>query len=129
MHANDSYKMLKIAIQEKETGLAIQKAALREHLHLFVESLKPMNLIKAGLGTIGESLTQIPDATDAIIGYSSGFLARKLFSLAGNGFLMKGASKIIELIVAAMAIKNAASIKAAGANVIHKMMNRTGNPE
>ena len=122
-------KSLKLSIQETEKDLEFQKADLREQIHLVVESIKPIHLLKKSLGEITSLAVLNSDATDALLGYSAGFVARKLFSLAGKGPLVKVAAKIIELIVAAKTIKNAAIIKSAGANIVQDVMNRRGKPE
>ncbi len=105
---------LKLLILEKETELRLEGNALKAHCLLSYESLKPVNLLK---NTLGESMSE-PGVKDNVvntmIGVTTGFIVKKIFSSKSDTPLTKLTGVILEVLVSGAVTKNAGLIRSAG---------------
>jgi uncharacterized coiled-coil protein SlyX len=74
----DSAAELKRRIADLETKRKQQRAVITENVQQLVESVKPTNLIRAGLQSISETPVLRQNLINAVVSLSTGWLARKL---------------------------------------------------
>ena len=129
MKKSESGAMLKQLILEKETEHSLEGKLLREYFHSTFESLKPINIIK---NTFKE-LISIPDLktnfVNAVIGITTGFVAKKVFTGKSHNPLTKLVGIILEMVVVSNVAKNADEIKTIGSIILKKIINQHNGSE
>lgn len=119
---------LKEAIRVLEIKKQEQEAALKLEFHQSLEELNPLNSIKTTL----KSFATDPDITgtilNAAIGFTTGFISKKLFVGGSKNPITKIAGTLIELGIAGAVTKNPEKIKTLGLALLKKLF-RKKEPE
>jgi len=113
---------LKTLILEKERQHLEEELELKESFNTMYETLKPINLIK---NTLSEAFTS-PDIRhnlfNAVIGMSTGFVAKKLLIRNPNGMIKSIEGSVLQLLVAAKVTNNADEIRSVIKTIFHKLI-------
>jgi hypothetical protein len=123
---NDNYKKLADSIENLELKASRQKKEIQESYNSLSESLKPLNLIKAGVSSVfsGENKD---DLLKAAVGLGSGFLSRKLLLGKTKSFLGKNIGSAIQWGIAGLVSNNAEKIKQRAGVLIDKYIRKNRN--
>jgi len=124
MSQPDYNLLLKQRILEKEQAAMLQGELLKVELRAVHEQFKPVNMLKKAWNDVVNSPEIKTNAVDSLIGFSAGFLVKKLVSLTGKGPLRNIAGTVLEWIVAIKATKNADQIKSAGASLLENVLSK-----
>jgi hypothetical protein len=122
---------LKAAIRELELQQADELILLKEQFYKTKEGFKLINIIK---GTFKEAVSATDlktDAINAVLGLTSGILAKKLMIGKTINPLKKLLGFIVEMTVANKVTKNADDIKSAGSSIFNTLFRKkeaTGKP-
>ncbi len=106
-----------------EIKLAVDSTLLKEQFKSAYSSLKPINIIKNTIKDVISAPDLKSTAVNAAIGFTTGFIAKKIFIGMSHSPLTKLIGFIIEAAVAAKAAKNADGIKSFGKIVLSKIAN------
>lgn len=119
---------LKEAIRVLEIKKQEQEAALKLEFHQSLEELNPLNSIKSTL----KNFANDPDITgtilNAAIGFTTGFISKKLFVGGSKNPITKIAGTLLELGIAGAVTKNPEKIKTIGLALLRKLF-RKKEPE
>lgn len=121
---------LKSAIQQLEYRQANEWPLLRDQFLAAYDSFKPINIIKS---TIKQAITS-PDikenVVNAAIGFTTGFVAKKVFvGNLNNHPFQKLLGIILEMLVVNKVTKNADEIKAIGNVILKKAIKKFNDLE
>lgn len=121
MENQSASEKLKELIAEKEAQHLEEEIILKEHFHLIYDSLKPINLIK---NTLSEAITS-PDIRhnllNAAIGFSTGYIAKKIFVNRPNGIIKNIEGNMLQLLIAAKVTDNADEIRSVIKTIFYKI--------
>ena len=92
--------LLKQLILVKETEHFVEGKLLNDHLHSTYESLKPINIIKNTFKEIISTPDLKKKVVDAAIGFTTGFVIKKIFTGNSHNPLTKLVGNILEMAVA-----------------------------
>jgi len=115
---------LKQLILVKETEHFVEGKLLKEHFHRTYESLKPINIIKNTFKEIISAPDLKTNLVDAAIGFTTGFVAKKIFTGRSHNPLTKLVGNILEMVIAGKVAKNADEIKLIGSIILKKIINQ-----
>jgi hypothetical protein len=124
MSRTDYDLLLRQRILEKEQTAMLQGQLLKAELRSMHEQFRPVNMLKKAWKDVVNSPEIKTNAVDSLIGFSAGFLVKKLVNLTGKGPLRNIAGTVLEWIVALKATKNADQIKSAGASLLENVLSK-----
>lgn len=123
----NSKTSLHASILELEQKKLQQEAALKVQYHITGESLKPVNLLKEGIG----KLTHMPDTGGGLlktaVGIGVAVLSKKLFIGKSSNIVKKLVGGIFELAVVNTTIGNADKVKAYGISLYRNLFKKRSN--
>lgn len=105
---------LKNAIQRLEAEQAFEKQLLKEDLNMFIESFKPINLLKSTLSDITTSPHLIDNIVGITVGLASGYLSRVLVVGGSGNLIKKLIGTVLQLGVTSSVAQHPETIKALG---------------
>lgn len=115
---------LKQAIRDLENKQQELEIALKHEFHLSIEQLNPLNSIKTTL----KNFATDPDITgtilNAAIGFTTGFISKKILVGGSNNPITKLAGTLIELGIAGAVTKNPEKIKTIGLALLKKLFSK-----
>lgn len=121
----DSKATLDEAISALEHKRKFQEEDLVAHFKVTKESLSPMNLLKSGIGKLGE----MPDIGQGILktigGLGMGILSKRLFLGSSPGIIKKLLGPVFEFAVAKSTINNADKFKALGLSIYNNLFKKS----
>lgn len=116
---------LKSRIAFLEQKREAEKDAITSEVKGFVESLKPINLIRSLFRSVNESPDVKSDILHGIVGMGTGFLTNKLLLGKMHGPLKKIMATILQIGITKAAVDYPETIKTKGlsilANLLHSM--------
>ncbi len=115
---------LKAAILELELQQARELILLKEQFHETKEGFKLINIIKGTFKKAVSSPDLKTDAMNAVIGLTTGILAKKLMIGKTINPFKKLLGIIVEMTVANKVVKNADDIKSAGSNIFNTLFRK-----
>ena len=121
--------LLKQLILVKETEHFVEGKLLKDHLHNAYESLKPINIMKNTFKEIISDSDLKKNIVDAALGFTTGFVAKKIFTGNSHNPLTKLAGNILEMVIASKVAKNAEEIKIIGSIILKKIINQQVDSE
>ena len=80
---------LSTAIKRLERKKILMEEDLRDHMHLILESLKPVNLLKTTLNEVQESTPLKHNLLKIAIGLGAGYFSKKMIIGKSAGFVKK----------------------------------------
>jgi hypothetical protein len=114
--------LIKELIQVKEAAHRLEGELLKDQFICAYESLKPINVIKnafkEGIAASGIKT----NAVDAVMGLTTGFIAKKIVTGKSDNPLINFAGSILEMIVASNVTKNASGIKSVADAILKKLI-------
>lgn len=119
--------MLKQLILIKEAEHIVEGKLLKDHFHRAYESLKPVNIIKNTFKEIISGPDLKTNIVDAVIGITTGFVAKKVFTGKSHNPLTKIFGIILEMVVASKITKNVDEIKSLGSIILKKIITQYGD--
>lgn len=120
---------LKQMILVKETEHFVEGKLLKDHLHNTYESLKPISIMKKTFKEIISDSALKTNVVDAAIGFTTGFVAKKIFTGNSHNPLTKLVGNILEMVIASKVAKNAEEIKIIGSIILKKIINQQVDSE
>jgi len=115
---------LKNAIQRLEAGQAVEGQLLKEDLNIFIDSFKPINLLKSAFSDITTSPHLIDNIVSTAVGLGTGYLSRVLV-VGGSGNLIKKLLGIVlQLGVTSSVAQNPGTVKALGHYIFQNIFHR-----
>ena len=120
---------LKIAIRQLEYKQGTEWPLLKEQFLDTYESLKPINIIKSTFKEVISAPGLKTDVVNAAIGFTTGFVAKKIFIGKANNPLTKLLGIIVEMFVANKVAKNAEGIKSVGSMILEKIVDQHRDSE
>lgn len=115
---------LKLAIQQMELQQANELILLKEEFKNTRESLNPINIIKRTFKKAVTTPELKTDVFNAVIGLTTGIIAKKLMIGKTINPFKKILGIIVEMTVANKVAKNADEIKSAGSTIFKKLFNK-----
>ncbi len=115
---------LKQLILLKEAEREAEGKLLKAHFRRTYESLKPMNIMKSTFKEIVSAPDLKTDVINAAIGFSTGFVAKKILLGETHNPFAKLIGFVVEMLVANKVVKNAEGIKSLGSLILKKIMKR-----
>lgn len=123
----NSKTSLHSVIFELEQKKMQQEVALKTQYHITSESLKPVNLLREGIGNI----TDMPGIGGGLlktaVGIAVAVLSKKLFIGKSSSIAKKLVGGIFELAVANTTINNADKVKAYGISLYRNLFKKRSN--
>jgi hypothetical protein len=119
---------LKAAIMQLELQQAGELILLKEQYYKTREGFKLINLIKSKFKETVSDPDLKTDAINAVIGFTSGILARKLMIGKTMNPFKKILGVIVEMAVAGKVAKNADGIKSAGSIIFNTLFRKKEEP-
>ena len=120
---NSEYENLTEAISLLKKKRKIEEKLVKEQLHVVVESIKPINLLK-GIVKDFKSTEIKGNITDALIGIGTGYLSKSLFVGGSSNLIKKGLGALLQTGVTNVATNNSDTIKSAAGQVVHFFLNK-----
>ena len=80
---------LELAIKRLERKVKIQEADLQDHAHIFLESLKPANILKTTIHEVQESTDLKNNLFRVALGLGAGYFSQKLVVGKSAGLVKK----------------------------------------
>ncbi len=114
-------------ILAKEAELELEGRLLKIHFQQTYESLKPLNLIMSTIKQVISGAELKGSLVDTVMGYASGFVAKKIIIGKTHNPFTKLLGTIIEMAVANKVSKNAGEIKAIGSILLKKLIHQNGS--
>jgi hypothetical protein len=114
---------LKQLILEKETTQKYAELQLRTAFIASYESLNPLNILKSTISSVIASPSIKMDLLNSVIGFSSGFIAKKLFTRKSNSLLVNLEGMILQMIVANKVAQNSDNITSFAGGLINRFKN------
>ena len=111
MKKTDISQELKQLIRTKESEIELEGRLLKIHFQRAYESLKPLNIIKSTIKQVISSPEVKTNVVDTVIGFASGFIAKKILVGKSNNVFSKLLGSLIEMTVANKVTQNADEIK------------------
>ena len=124
MSKTTSISELKNAIRLLETEQEIKKQLLIEQIHITVESLKPVNLIKNALVDIAESPFLVEHILSTGIGMATGYISKKVVIGASGNLFRKLMGNVLQFGVANIVARHPDMIKTYGQYIIQHVFHR-----
>jgi len=116
---------LKNAIQILEEKQAVEWVLLQEQIKLTSENLKPFNVLKKTIQSLGSTVDLKGDTLNAVLGLGAGFVAKRMTVGTPVNPLLKIIGAIIERVVSSKVSQNADSIK----SVVGNLLTRRGSKQ
>ena len=113
---------LREAIIELEIKQKYEAQLLKEQFKLTYESLKPGNIIKNSFKEIITAPDLKTNVVNAVMGFASGFIAKKAFVGKSHNPLTKLLGVALELVVANKVVLNAEGLKSMGNSILKKII-------
>lgn len=124
MHKITSTTDLKEAIVHLEYKQKEQWIDLKENIHMAVESLKPVNLIKSTY----KELLHTPNLTENLIGSTiglgTGFITRKLIIRRSGNILQRLVGGLAQKLVTNIVSRNIGPVKLIGAGLLRRLVKK-----
>jgi hypothetical protein len=119
---------LKDAIIQLEEKQAADKQLLKEELHLTLEKLKPINLIKRGINEAFSSTGFIDDIFGAVVGNTAGFVSRKVLLGSSRNPFKKILGTLMQTLIASLLTKYGDTMKAAAIVLFKSVFSKKPEP-
>jgi hypothetical protein len=127
MKKSDYNLVLEEMILLKEAELELEGRLLKIHFQQAYESLKPLNIIKSTFIKVISQPSFKTSIVDNLVGYASGFAAKKIISGNSKNPITKLLGTIIELAVTSKVTNNAEEIKSVAKNIINSILNKNNS--
>ena len=124
MESITSVADIKNAIQLLEEELTVRGEQLKEQLHLTIESLKPVNLLKSTIKDISSSPYLIDNILGTATGLASGYLSRKIIVGASGNILRKLFGVVLQLGVTNMVARHPDEVKSLSHLLFHRIFRK-----
>ena len=124
MANSTSYSELLDSIQLLEEEQIIKRQLLKEQLTISYESLKPLNLLMAGIKDMSSSPDLGNNVLGSVLGLASGFMSKKLFVGTSGNLIRKLIGSFIQLGVANIVAKHPEAIRTLGQYIIEHFLSR-----
>lgn len=124
MRNSTSYTRLQDSIQLLEEEQIIKRQLLNEQLTISYESLKPLNLLIAGIRDMSSSPDLGNNVLGSALGLASGFLSKKLFVGTSGNLIRKLIGSLIQLGVTNIVAKHPEAIRTLGEYLIEHFLSR-----
>ena len=116
--------ILKEIILAKEIELKNQEVELREQVHLFYESLKPVNIIKNAFNKVFKQGNLSSSIADAALGIIPVIIEYKAGKIDSGKPIKKILGSIVSALVGSLIAKNTETIKSAGNQIIDAVFSK-----
>ncbi|MDP2176654.1 MAG: hypothetical protein Q8K70_12160 [Bacteroidota bacterium] len=114
---------LKQMILENELAQQQAELELRSAFKDSYDSLNPLNILKSTISSVISSPSIKTDILSSIIGFSSGFIAKKLFTRNSGNVLVNLEGMILQMIVANKVARNTDEISSVAGGIFQKIKN------
>jgi hypothetical protein len=114
---------LKQMILENELAQQQAEFELRSAFKDSYDSLNPINILKSTISSVISSPSIKTDILSSIIGFSSGFIAKKLFTRNSGNLLVNLEGMILQLIVANKVDQNSDGITSFAGGLFNRFKN------
>jgi|SRR5664280_737785 len=115
---------LKNAIQLLEAEQAENWHLMKEQFFLAIESLKPVNLIKATLKDISASPHLVDNIVATTMGLATGYLSKKVFIGTSGNIIKKLIGTILQFGITNVFAQNSDSIKLFGQSLLQRFFRK-----
>jgi hypothetical protein len=129
MKKSNSTIELKARIAETEIQQQNLRMLLKNDLHNFRESLKPINLIKNVIKKATGSAGVKSLLLDTSIGMTAGYLTRRVMVGRSRNILLKLAGSVLQFGISNFVRKNPKVIKSAGGHILKSIFKKKRQPE
>jgi hypothetical protein len=114
---------LKQLILEKEIIQKDAEMQLRTAFSNSYDSLNPLNILKSTISSVIASPSIKMDLLNSVIGFSSGFIVKKLFTRKSSNLLVNLEGMILQMIVANKVAQNADGISSFAGGLVNRFKN------
>ena len=120
---------LKLLIQETELAQKEDEEALKLVLKQTIESFNPLNLIKSTLSGVVSSSGAPLNLFSSLLSFSTGFIAKKMFTRNSGNFLVNLEGMIVQMMVSNKVANSSEELSSFIGDMVSKVKNWFNSPK